>query len=80
MFFDLSGLSVPMHFQCIVVQLWSLNMDYLIMWVVFACAAFSVADRIGKKRYLWFGIGLLIGPFAVLILGLMSVRSGEKKV
>jgi len=53
-------------------------MNYLIMWVVFACAAYSVANRNGKNRYLWFGIGLLIGPIAVLILGLMSIKPGEK--
>ncbi len=47
--------------------------------VVFACAAYSVASSKGRNRYLWFGIGLLIGPFAVLILALMSIRPGEHK-
>ncbi|MFK5926260.1 MAG: hypothetical protein QM483_06495 [Desulfuromusa sp.] len=53
-------------------------MQYLIFWIVFACAAFSVAEHKGKNRYLWFGIGLLIGPFAVLILALITIRPGEK--
>jgi len=52
-------------------------MEYLLMWIVFACAAYSVAVSKGRNRYLWFGIGLLIGPFAVLALALMSIRPGE---
>jgi uncharacterized membrane protein YhdT len=56
-----------------------LEMQYLLMWVVFACAAYSVAVSKGKNRYLWFGIGLIIGPFAVLVLALMSIKPGEHK-
>ena len=55
-------------------------MDYLLMWVVFACAAYSVAASNGKNKYLWFGLGLVLGPFAVLIVALMSIKPGEKKV
>lgn len=49
------------------------------MWIVFACAAFSVAASKGKNRYLWFGIGLLIGPFAALILALSTLKTDERK-
>ena len=38
------------------------------MIIVFGCAAYSVAVSKGKNPYLWFGIGLFLGPFAVLIL------------
>jgi len=56
-----------------------LIMQYLLIWIIFACAAYSVAESKGKNRYLWFGIGLFIGPFAVLALALMSIRPGEDK-
>ena len=50
------------------------------MWIIFACAAFSVAESKGKNRYLWFGIGLILGPIAVLVLALMTLKPSEKKV
>lgn len=46
-------------------------MKFIFMWIVFACAAYTVAVSKGRRRYLWFGIGLLIGPFAVLVVGMM---------
>ncbi|MCK4502727.1 MAG: hypothetical protein KAU22_06795 [Desulfuromonadales bacterium] len=46
-------------------------MEIIIMWIVFACASYSVAVTKGRRRYLWFGIGLLLGPFATLIVGMM---------
>lgn len=51
-------------------------MDYLIFWLVFGFAAASMAK--GKNRHviLWFFIGLLIGPFAVLIIGMMKPGPG----
>lgn len=54
-------------------------MQYLLILVVFACAAYSVAESKGRNRYLWFGLGLLLGPFAVLVLALISIRPGEDK-
>ena len=47
-------------------------MEYLIAWLVFPFAAASLAK--GKKRnpYLWAFLGLLIGPFAILIAALIK--------
>jgi len=51
-------------------------MEYLILWAVFGFAAASIAK--GKNRHvaLWFIVGLLIGPFAVLIIALMEPGPG----
>ena len=44
----------------------------LLVWVVFAAAAASIAKSKGRNVYLWIGISLLIGPFATLIVALMK--------
>ena len=51
-------------------------MEYLIAWLVFPFAAASLAK--GKKRniYLWALLGLLIGPFAILIVALIKPAPG----
>ena len=51
-------------------------MEYLLFWLVFGFAAASMAK--GKNRHvvMWFFIGLLIGPFAVLIIGMMKPGPG----
>jgi len=48
------------------------------MWIVFACAAYSLAGSKGRRRYLWFGVGLVIGPFAVLTLGMMPAVADNR--
>ncbi len=50
----------------------------IIMWIVFGCAAYSVAGTKGRRPFVWFGIGLLIGPFAVLVVGMMPKVITEK--
>ncbi|SEA46058.1 hypothetical protein SAMN05660420_02145 [Desulfuromusa kysingii] len=54
-------------------------MPLILMLIVFACAAYSVASTKGRNRYLWFCLGFILGPFAVLILALMSIKPGEDK-
>ena len=51
-------------------------MKYLIAWLVFPFAAASLAR--GKKRnvYLWGLLGLLLGPFAILIVALIKPAAG----
>jgi hypothetical protein len=51
-------------------------MEYLILWTVFGFAAASMAK--GKNRHvvLWFIIGLLIGPFAILIIAILKPGPG----
>ncbi len=52
-------------------------MEYLLIWVVFGCAAFSLAKGKNRSGILWFFIGLLIGPFAILIVALMKPLPGQ---
>lgn len=51
-------------------------MEFFLLWAVFPIAAASIAK--GKKRnvILWVGIGLLLGPFALLIIGMMKAAPG----
>ena len=51
-------------------------MEYLVAWLVFPFAAASLAK--GKKRnvYLWASLGLLLGPFAILIVALIKPAPG----
>lgn len=51
-------------------------MEYLIMWAVFGFAAASLARGKNRNVLLWVVIGLLIGPFAVLIIALMKPAPG----
>jgi hypothetical protein len=56
-------------------------MDQLIfVWVVFGAAAAAMAKSKGRNVYFWVFVGLLIGPFAVLILAVMKrTETGEKE-
>lgn len=51
-------------------------MELIIAWLVFPIAAGSVAK--GKKRnvYLFAALGLLIGPFAILVAALVEPGPG----
>lgn len=44
----------------------------ILVWVVFAAAAASMAKSKGRNIYLWVVISLLIGPFAILIVALLK--------
>ncbi len=46
--------------------------QFILIWVVFAAAAASMAKSKGRNIYLWVAISLLIGPFAVLIVAVMK--------
>jgi uncharacterized membrane protein YedE/YeeE len=50
-------------------------MNFIFMIIVFGCAAYSVAVTKGKNPYIWFAIGLVIGPIAVLILAFYPTKS-----
>jgi hypothetical protein len=47
-------------------------MEYLIGWLVFPFASASVAKGKGRNVYLWAGIGLLLGPFSILIVAMLE--------
>ena len=53
-------------------------MEYLLIWIVFPCAAYSLADGKGYNKKKWFLIGLLIGPVALLIMAFMPATSESK--
>ena len=42
-------------------------MDYLVGWILFGVASAVLAKGKGRSLPLWFVLGLLIGPFALLI-------------
>ena len=52
-------------------------MEYLIAWIVLAAAAGSLAKGKNRNVVVWFVVGLLLGPFAVLIVALMAPAEGE---
>ncbi|MCF6177862.1 MAG: hypothetical protein L3J63_00535 [Geopsychrobacter sp.] len=56
-------------------------MEQLIfIWVVFGAAAASMAKSKGRNIYFWIFMGVLIGPFAVLIVAVMkTTETGDKK-
>lgn len=54
-------------------------MEYLLIWLVFPCAAYSTAKTKKRNPYLWAGIALLIGPFAILIVSLLDMEVGENQ-
>ena len=52
-------------------------MEYLILWAVFGFAAASMAKGKNRHAVLWFIVGLLTGPFAVLIIAMMKPGPGR---
>lgn len=54
-------------------------MNYLIGWLLFGAAAFSVAKSKGRNKIFWTALGLLIGPFALLIIAFLPpTEKGEQ--
>ncbi len=53
-------------------------MEYLLIWCVFPCAAYSLAQGKGYHKIKWFMVGLLIGPIALLILALLPATPEAK--
>jgi hypothetical protein len=51
-------------------------MEYLIAWALFGAAAASMAKGKNRSVVPWVLIGLLIGPFALLILALLKPAPG----
>lgn len=54
-------------------------MEYLPLWVVFGAAAYSLAKGKNRRAPLWFCIGLLLGPFAVLLIAVMKRLPGPEQ-
>lgn len=51
-------------------------MEYLLLWIVFGFAAASLAKGKNRNIYLWFMIGILTGPFGILICALLKPAAG----
>jgi len=47
-------------------------MEYIIAWLVFPFATASLARGKKKNVYFWAFMGLLLGPFAILIVALIE--------
>ena len=54
-------------------------MEFFIAWLIFGAAAASLAKGKNRNVVLWVGIGLLIGPFALLIIAMMKAGPGPDK-
>jgi len=51
-------------------------MEYLIAWLVFPFAAASLARGKNRNVIVWALIGLLLGPFGILIVALIKPAPG----
>ncbi|SDM81355.1 hypothetical protein SAMN05660860_03219 [Geoalkalibacter ferrihydriticus] len=51
-------------------------MEIFLAWVLFGVAAGALAKGKNRNVVLWAIIGLLIGPFALLIVGMMKPGPG----
>ncbi len=51
-------------------------MEFFFAWIVFGVAAASMAKGKNRNILLWVIIGLLIGPFALLIMAMMKPAPG----
>ena len=45
-------------------------MDIFILWIICGCAASYVAGQKNKSSGAWFLLGMLLGPIALLMVGL----------
>jgi hypothetical protein len=51
-------------------------MQYMLIWLVFPFAAGSFAKSKNRSVPLWALLGLLLGPFALLAIGMMKPGPG----
>jgi len=51
-------------------------LNYFIAWVLFGAAAASLAKGKNRNPLVWVAIGLVIGPFALLIIAMMKPGPG----
>jgi hypothetical protein len=54
-------------------------MEFFFIWAVFGFAAASFAKGKNRNPYLWAAIGLLIGPFAVLVVLFLKPAPGPSQ-
>ena len=54
-------------------------MEFFFIWAIFGFAAASFAKGKNRNGLLWGFIGLLIGPFAILLILFMKPGPGKSK-
>ena len=54
-------------------------MNYLIMWLIFGCASYLLARDKNRNPIVWTVVGLLIGPFALLVLAFIKPGAGPDR-
>ncbi|SHI48353.1 hypothetical protein SAMN02745165_00190 [Malonomonas rubra DSM 5091] len=54
-------------------------LEYLLLWAMFGFAAGSLAKGKNRRQNIWFCIGLLLGPFAVLIIAILKPAQGPEQ-
>ena len=52
-------------------------MEYMIAWLGFPFATASLAHGKNRNVIVWGIIGVLLGPFAILIVAMLKTESGE---
>jgi hypothetical protein len=52
-------------------------MEYLIAWLVFPFATASMAHGKNRNVIVWGIIGVLLGPFAILIVAMLKTESSK---
>ena len=53
-------------------------MEYLILWAAFPFATEALAKEKNLNRLLWALLGLLLGPFALVIVALKEKNESDK--
>lgn len=52
-------------------------MEYVIIWLLFGLTATIIANSKGRNGCGWFLLGVLIGPFALIVAALPSLKAGQ---
>jgi len=55
-------------------------MELYLLWIILGIAASYVASQKNKCRILWLVLGILLGPLALLMVGLSSATPTETRI
>lgn len=54
-------------------------MEYVWLWLMFAIASAAIASSKGRSGFGWFIIGCLIGPFALMVAAMPTLKKDESE-
>lgn len=54
-------------------------MEYVIIWLLFGMVAAVIANSKGRSGCIWFLLGVLLGPFSLVVLVLPSLKPGQEQ-